>query len=199
MRPCLALPAAETHLSTGVQREEIAACSRLLSRSGSLGFSGQDVSPLQTSGFLDLRWEWLLCPPCLIAVYPFLLKGTITSFLGPEEKRWSSLTAAAAAAKSLQSCPTLCDPIDGSPPGSPVPGIFPARVLEWGAIAFSALAASGFPSKRLPPPHLTPAPLCPLHPLLALSGCRSLANAAATSPEELVVKRWQLSGNSFVY
>ena len=46
--------------------------------------------------------------------------------------------AAAAAAKSLQSCPTLCDPIDGSPPGSPVPGIPQARVLEWGAIAFSA-------------------------------------------------------------
>ena len=44
---------------------------------------------------------------------------------------------AAAAAKSLQSCPTLCDPVDGSPPGSPVPGIFQARVLEWGAIAFS--------------------------------------------------------------
>ena len=46
--------------------------------------------------------------------------------------------AAAAAAKSLQSCPTLCDPRDGSPPGSPVPGIFQARVLEWGAIAFSS-------------------------------------------------------------
>ena len=44
---------------------------------------------------------------------------------------------AAAAAKSLQSCPTLCDPIDGSPPGSSVHGIFQARVLEWGAIAFS--------------------------------------------------------------
>ena len=43
----------------------------------------------------------------------------------------------AAAAKLLQSCPTLCDPIDGSPPGSPVPGIFQARVLEWVAIAFS--------------------------------------------------------------
>ena len=41
------------------------------------------------------------------------------------------------AAKSLQSCLTLCDPIDGSPPGSPVPGIFEARVLEWVAIAFS--------------------------------------------------------------
>ena len=40
-------------------------------------------------------------------------------------------TAAAAAAKLLQSCPTLCDPIDSSPPGSPVPGILQARTLEW--------------------------------------------------------------------
>ena len=43
----------------------------------------------------------------------------------------------AAAAKSLQSCPTLCDPIDGSPPGSPIPGILQARTLEWVAISFS--------------------------------------------------------------
>ena len=43
----------------------------------------------------------------------------------------------AAAAKSLQSCPTLCDPRDSSPPGSPVPGILQARVREWGAISFS--------------------------------------------------------------
>ena len=45
--------------------------------------------------------------------------------------------AAAAAAKSLQSCPTLCDPIDGSPPGFAVPGILQARSLEWVAISFS--------------------------------------------------------------
>ena len=45
--------------------------------------------------------------------------------------------AAAAAAKSLQSCPTLCNPIDGSPPGSPDPGILQARTLEWVAISFS--------------------------------------------------------------
>ena len=45
--------------------------------------------------------------------------------------------AAATAAKSLQSCLTLCDPIDGSPPGSPVPGILQARTLEWVAISFS--------------------------------------------------------------
>ena len=44
----------------------------------------------------------------------------------------------AAAAKSLQSCPTLCDPIDGSPPGSPVPGVLQARTLEWVAISFSS-------------------------------------------------------------
>ena len=47
------------------------------------------------------------------------------------------MNAAAAAAKSLQSCPTLCDPIDGSPPGSPVPGILQARTLEWVAMSFS--------------------------------------------------------------
>ena len=49
----------------------------------------------------------------------------------------ASMPTAAAAAKSLQSCPTLCDPIDGSPPGSPVPEIFQARTLEWVAISFS--------------------------------------------------------------
>ena len=47
------------------------------------------------------------------------------------------VSLAAAAAKSLQSCPTLCDPIYGSPPGSPVPGILQARILEWVAISFS--------------------------------------------------------------
>ena len=45
--------------------------------------------------------------------------------------------AAAAAAKSPQSCLTLCDPIDGSPPGSPIPGILQARTLEWVAMSFS--------------------------------------------------------------
>ena len=49
----------------------------------------------------------------------------------------ASCRFSAAAAKSLQSCPTLCDPIDGSPPGSPVPGILQARTLEWVAISFS--------------------------------------------------------------
>ena len=49
----------------------------------------------------------------------------------------SFILAAAAAATSLQSCPTLCDPIDGSPPGSPIPEILQARILEWVAISFS--------------------------------------------------------------
>ena len=49
----------------------------------------------------------------------------------------SACPRAAAAAKSPQSCPTLCDPTDGSPPGSPVPGILQARTLEWVAISFS--------------------------------------------------------------
>ena len=50
---------------------------------------------------------------------------------------WSTLLCPAAAAKSLQSCLTLCDPIDGSPPGSPIPGILEARTLEWVAISSS--------------------------------------------------------------
>ena len=49
----------------------------------------------------------------------------------------NSLVSFAAAAKSFQSCPTLCDPIDGSPPGSALPGILQARILEWVAISFS--------------------------------------------------------------
>ena len=63
------------------------------------------------------------------------MQETLVRFLGQEyplEKGY-----AAAAAKSLQSCPTLCEPIDGRPPGSPIPGILQARTLEWVAISFS--------------------------------------------------------------
>ena len=56
---------------------------------------------------------------------------------GPSTKSCANSYPAAAAAKSLQSCPTLCDPIDGTPPGSPVPGILQARTLEWVVISFS--------------------------------------------------------------
>ena len=56
---------------------------------------------------------------------------------GSSKKRENSRKTSATAAKLLQSCPTLCDPIDGSPPGSPVPGILQARTLEWFALSFS--------------------------------------------------------------
>ena len=62
------------------------------------------------------------------------LYGDISFEVG--KKVLQNANAAAAAAKSLQSCPTLCDPIGGSPPGSPVPGILQARTLEWVAISF---------------------------------------------------------------
>ena len=61
-----------------------------------------------------------------------------TAVLSLDQTELLELEAAVAtAAKSLQSCPTLCDPINGSPPGSPVPGILQARTLEWVAISFS--------------------------------------------------------------
>ena len=59
-----------------------------------------------------------------------------TSLLSLESPSYRAAAAAAAAAKWLQLCPTLCDPIDGSPPGFPVPGILQARTLEWVAISF---------------------------------------------------------------
>ena len=69
-------------------------------------------------------------------------KSYIVPFFG-ELKNVTDRPAATAAvaAKLLQSCPTLCNPVDGSPSGSPVPGILHARVLEWGAIAFSDIWA----------------------------------------------------------
>ena len=66
----------------------------------------------------------------------FFPLNVMESFIHPGDGRFT-LAAAAAAAKSLQSCLILCDPVDGSPPGSPVPGILQARTLEWVAISFS--------------------------------------------------------------
>ena len=57
--------------------------------------------------------------------------------LKKNRKKWKQNCHAASAAKSFQSCPTLCNPIDGSPPGSQIPGILQARTLEWVAISFS--------------------------------------------------------------
>ena len=75
----------------------------------------------------------LLCP------WDFLGKnnGAGCHFLLPNASCYPAAAAAAAAAKLLPSCPTLCNPIDGSPPGSHVPGILQARTLEWAAISFS--------------------------------------------------------------
>ena len=98
------------------------------------------------------QWFSLKCWPWLLLLVLFLRdrgRGTFwhikihKSQLGNSEKNQTHLShtrikvAAAAAAKSLQSCPTLCDPVDGSPPGPPTPGILQARTLEWAAISFS--------------------------------------------------------------
>ena len=79
---------------------------------------------------------WLLSIPRVIHVLRYDRSYYFVLLSYP----WTAAPAAAAA-KSLQSCLTLCDPIDSSPPGSPVPGILQARTLEWGAIAFSAWTA----------------------------------------------------------
>ena len=65
------------------------------------------------------------------------IKTTMRYHFMPVRMAAIQKSAAAAAAESLQSCPTLCDPIDGSPPGSPIPGILQAKTLEWVAISFS--------------------------------------------------------------
>ena len=84
-------------------------------------------------------WSGLPCPPPGASPNP----GIWTSLMSPALAGGFFTTSAtweepAAAAKSLQLCPTLCDPIDGSPPGSPIPGILQARTLEWVAISFSS-------------------------------------------------------------
>ena len=108
------------------------------------------ISPSnEHSGLISFRMNWL----DLLAV-----QGTVKGLLQHHSSKASvlqnsaffivqlshpymttgkTINLTAAAAKSLQSCPTLCDPIDGSPMGSPVPGILQARVLEWVAISFS--------------------------------------------------------------
>ena len=68
---------------------------------------------------------------------PLCITGMISPDYQGEVKLLLHNGSAAAAAKSLQSCLTLCDPRDGSPPGSPIPGILQARTLEWVAISFS--------------------------------------------------------------
>ena len=79
--------------------------------------------------FMFWPFDWKACGILGFEPAPPALEGKISTIRTP--------AAAAAAAKLLQSCPTLCDPRDGSPQGSPVPGILQARTLEWVAISFS--------------------------------------------------------------
>ena len=80
--------------------------------------------------FTFLLWQTLN----QIAIHAF---AHMSSYSLTKYESWTVMTAAAAAAKPLQSCPTLCDPIDGSPLGSSVPGTLQARILEWVAVSFS--------------------------------------------------------------
>ena len=84
-------------------------------------------------------WVILLWGPSSIFLGPGADKVLFvpSKSLFPQSCVSSGGSAAATAAKSLQSCPTLCDPIDSSPPGSPIPGILQARTLDWVAISFS--------------------------------------------------------------
>ena len=76
-----------------------------------------------------LRFWW-----CHLKIGPAFF---LQSLKKKKSRETAAATAVAAAAKSLQPCPTLCNPIDGSPPGFPVPGILQARTMEWVAISFS--------------------------------------------------------------
>ena len=98
----------------------------------SMGFSRQEY------------WSGLWCPLLGDLPNPGIEPASLSSLAWAggfftTSTTWEALSgiAAAAAAKSLQLCPTLCDPLDGSLPGSPVPGILQARILEWVAISFS--------------------------------------------------------------
>ena len=84
-------------------------------------------TPLVTTSLITLSKSLFVCLWSIDDYNTISIPGT----------QYTGISAAAAAAKSLQSCPTLCDPIDGSLPGSPVPRILQARTLEWVAISFS--------------------------------------------------------------
>ena len=102
-------------------------------------------APLSTGFSWQEYWSGLTCPPPGDLPYPgikpaSLMSPALAGLFFTTSTTWEAhkmFFAAVPAAKLLQSCPTLCDPIDGLPPGSPVPGILQARTLEWVAISFS--------------------------------------------------------------
>ena len=115
--------------------------STTLDLSHSISFSLSTLLPIQTTSVIHCTLQYSLHPLSILA-YVFTTsrsRARVTTIHLLVPSLPCAAAAAAAAAKSLQSCPTLCDPIDGSPPGSPVPGILQARVLEWGAIACPVL------------------------------------------------------------
>ena len=102
---------------------------------------------------------------------------------------------AAADAKSLQLCLTLCDPTDGSPPGSYVHGIFQAGVLEWGAIAFSGRSSTAPLKMSLPPPRLCPSGVTTVALVMAsgwvpYSGCNKVPQTHLHKAISLAILRF---------
>ena len=91
----------------------------------------QHLPLLKVRSYFQWHYKKFWIPPMLRLAWIWFMNYSNVSLLSLTE------VAAAAAAKSLQSCPTLCDPIDGSPPGSAVPAILQTRTLEWVAIYFS--------------------------------------------------------------
>ena len=103
--------------------------------------AGEDLEQLEplliAGGHAKPLWKpvlWFLTKLSKLLASVQFSRSVVSDSLRPHESQHHTATAAA---KSLQSCPTLCDPIDGSPTGSPIPGILHARTLEWVAISFS--------------------------------------------------------------
>ena len=95
----------------------------------------KNLPTMQETWVRSLGWEDPLEE--IMATHSSILAWRIPVDRGAWQATVHAAAAAAAAAKLLQSCPTMCDPIDGSPPGSPIPEIPQARTLEWVAISFS--------------------------------------------------------------
>ena len=150
LTPCDPMSCSQTPLSMGFPRQEYwSSCHFLLLGSSLLRDQNciPDSLPLNyletprhSEGYKINNWN------AKFSLENFVNLLCAQDCLPPPTLKWGPLNSvsnwmrvsmhAAAAAKSLQSCPTLCDPIDGSPPGPPVPGILQARTLEWVAISF---------------------------------------------------------------